>query len=52
MKDYNKFIKDEVELDSDFRIIKNGRKCTIKLLHIASGKKYSIHPGDKAINPL
>lgn len=45
-------MKDEVSKDPDFEIIKNGRKCTIKLVYKKTGAKYSIHPGDNAIQPL
>lgn len=45
-------MKNEVEHDTDFELIKNGRKSTIKLVHKASGELYSIHPGDNAIKPL
>lgn len=51
MKDYNKLIK-EIENDSDFKITKSGRKCTIKVIHLSSGELYSVHPGDNAIKPL
>lgn len=51
MKDYNKLMK-EVSKDPNYRIDKSGRKNTVKLVHIATGELYSIHPGDNAINPL
>ena len=51
MKEYNKLMK-EVDKDSDFELIKNGRKTTVKLVHKSSGDLYSIHPGDNAVKPL
>ena len=51
MKEYKKFMK-EIAHDSDFELIKNGNKSTIKLVHKESKQLYSIHPGDNAIAPL
>jgi hypothetical protein len=51
MKEYNKFIK-EVLKDKDFKITKNGRKPTVKLTYEPTNDMYSIHPGDKAIQPI
>lgn len=52
MKDYNKFMREEVYPNDAFEIIKNGNKPTIKLKHKTSGQIYSIHPGDNAVFPL
>jgi len=51
MKEYNRFIK-EVEKNNDYKIIKTGRKTTIKVVHKSNGRLYSVHPGDNAIRPL
>lgn len=42
----------EIKKTKLFNLIKTTRKSTVKLIHIASGKMYSIHPGDKAVFPL
>ena len=51
MKDYNKYMK-ELEKDPEFRIEREGRRNTVKVVHIRTGRMYSVHPGDKAIKPL
>ena len=47
MKEYNRFIK-EVEKYNDYKIIKTGRKTTIKVVHKSNGRLYSVHPGDNS----
>ncbi len=51
MKEYKKLMK-ELAKTKLFSIIKTTRKATIKLVHIVSGEFYSVHPGDKAVEPL
>lgn len=52
MKDYNKFMKNEVHSNIAFRTEKAQNRNTIKVIHIESGQMYSVHPADQAIRPL
>lgn len=51
MKEYNKFIRKLLK-NKDFELIKTTTKPTCKLVYIPDGSIYSIHPGDKAVDPL
>lgn len=48
-KDFNKYLKLLLK-DGDFTC-KQGKGNTIKIVH-KSGKLYSTHPADQAINPV
>ena len=51
MKEYNKFIRKLLK-DKRFELIKTTTKSTYKLVYKPDGSLYSIHPGDKAVEPL
>lgn len=51
MKEYNKFIGKLLK-DKNFKLIKTTNKSTYKLVYIPDNSLYSIHPGDKAVEPL
>lgn len=51
MKEYKKLMK-QLNKDDRFEIKSDGRRNTIKLVHIKSNSLYSVHPGDKAVKPL
>lgn len=51
MENYKELIK-KVEKDPDFIITKNSRKATIKVTYVKSGRLYSVHPGENAVQPL
>ena len=51
MKEYKKLMK-ELSKDDRFEVKSDGRRNTVKLVHIESNTFYSIHPGDKAVKPL
>lgn len=51
MKDFTKYLR-ELSKDSSLRIESEGRRNTLKITHLESNQMYSVHPGDKAIQPL
>lgn len=51
MKDYKNLIR-VVERDDEFTLTKSAKRTTIKVIHIKSGRLYSVHPSDNAVQPL
>lgn len=51
MKAYKEFIK-EISKDPDFEITKSPKRTTIKITYLKTGRLYSVHPSDNAIQPL
>lgn len=51
MKDFTKYIK-TLEKDENFTVESEGRRNTIKVTYKLTGHMYSVHPSDKAIEPL
>lgn len=50
-KDYNKLVR-EINKNPAYEFHKDGRKCTVKLVHLPTNSMYSVHPGTKAVKPL
>ena len=51
LKNYKKFIK-TIEKDKSFDISSNGRRNSVKIVHNETKECRTVHPGEKAIEPL
>lgn len=51
MKDYKNLMK-IIEKDDEFTITKTPKRNTVKVTHVKSGRLYSVHPSDNAVQPL
>ena len=51
MKNYKNLMK-IIEKDEEFTVTKTSKRNTIKVTHVESGRLYSVHPSDNAVEPL
>lgn len=51
LKNYKKIMK-VIEKNKSLEVKNNGRKNSVKILHIDSNEFRTVHPGEKAIEPI